>query len=500
MEALSGVKSSQQLAGLLSAYIPLLAREGNPYAILRKTIRDVVLLPQSKAAEPLYILGSVGAAVDVLLFVAVWFIRWRKNSFWLVRKATSQDEVYYLAHSSLPYSGLNILMCLGLQGFAWCMYSQAKGIPVPMSIYWTSLCWLPGILGLLLNCYVMGTAYILHLRSYADKRAPRFGSPWVLLGTLIATAIAFLASSLPPAVKSAKAYSDTMLDWMAIDEMLGEAASLYAGTASTSSAAVANSVAPRLFELIQRKQRLYHLFRFTYLLYAAWAFLLGGIFCVLGVAYVRAVKRSLNEFKDRSPTASTVFSQTVRNLIALLLGFTLFIVVVSVNSVWVGILSAEVLDNGPVMQLSAIIPLLAAVFGILVIALTMFYQALTAPTVYVPPSLSRTSTFLRSRSQSYLPKESGLAAHFTRFALAASEFLPDHANLTLAGDVRDGGRAGPFEDLELQPANDAESIKSVEAGERQNRGKAEGIAVHRQAVTVVSLPRDGLDEVTDEKY
>ena len=130
----------------------------------------------------------------------------------------------------------------------------------------------------------------------------------------------------------------------------------------------------------------------------------------------------------------------------------------------------------------------------------MFYQALTAPTVYVPPSLSRTSTFLRSRSQSYLPKESDLAAHFTRFALAASEFLPDHANLTLAGDVRDGGRAGPFEDLELQPANDAESIKSVEAGERQNRGKAEGIAVHRQAVTVVSLPRDGLDEVTDEKY
>ena len=178
------------------------------------------------------------------------------------------------------------------------------------------------------------SADILHLRSYADKRAPRFGSPWVLLGTLIATAIAFLASSLPPAVKSAKAYSDTMLDWMAIDEMLGEAASLYAGTASTSSAAVANSVAPRLFELIQRKQRLYHLFRFTYLLYAAWAFLLGGIFCVLGVAYVRAVKRSLNEFKDRSPTASTVFSQTVRNLIALLLGFTLFIVVVSVNSVW----------------------------------------------------------------------------------------------------------------------------------------------------------------------
>ncbi|TKA53585.1 hypothetical protein B0A53_03876 [Rhodotorula sp. CCFEE 5036] len=442
MEALSGVTSSQQLAGLLSAYIPLLARDGNPYGILRKTIRDVVLLPQSKVAKPLYILGSVGAAVDVLLFVSVWFIRWRKNSFWLVRKATSQDEVYYLAHSSLPYSGLNVLMCLSLQGFAWRAADR----------------------------YL----HVLHLRSYADKRAPRFASPWVLLGSFIATSIAFLASSLPPVVKSAKAYSDTMLDWVAIDEMLGEAASLYAGTASASSAAVANSIAPRLFALIARKQRLYRLFRLTYLLYAAWAFLLGGTFCVFGIAYARAVKRSLNEFKDRSPTASTVFSQTVRNLIALLLGFTLFIVVVSVNSIWVGILSAEVLDSGPVMQLSAIIPLLAAVFGILVMALTMFYQALTAPTVYVPPSLSRTSTFLRSRSQSYLPKQNELAAHYTRFALAASEFLPDQANLTLAGDLSEAGRAKPFEDLELQPANDAGSIKSVEV--------------------------DGLDEVTDEKY
>ncbi len=155
----------------------------------------------------------------------------------------------------------------------------------------------------------------------------------VLLGALITAAIALLASTLPPALKTAKAYSETMYDWIAIDKMLADASSLYTGTASTSSA-VANSVAPRLFDVIQRKQHLYQMFRFTYLLYAGWAFTLGGIFCVVGVAYARAVKRSLNEFKDRSPTASAVFSQTVRNLVALLLGFTLFIVVVSVNSIW----------------------------------------------------------------------------------------------------------------------------------------------------------------------
>ena len=155
----------------------------------------------------------------------------------------------------------------------------------------------------------------------------------VLLGTFIATVVAFLASALPPALKSSKVYGDTLLDWMAIDAILAEAAPLYIGSPSASSG-VANSIAPRLFNMFRRKQRLYQLFRLTYLLYAAWAFLLGAIFCVIGLAYVRAVKRSLDEFKDRSPTASAVFSQTVRNLVALLLGFTVFIVVVSVNSIW----------------------------------------------------------------------------------------------------------------------------------------------------------------------
>jgi hypothetical protein len=47
-------RNGQRRSGVLrSAYIPLLARDGNPYGILRKTIRDVVLLPQSKVAKPL---------------------------------------------------------------------------------------------------------------------------------------------------------------------------------------------------------------------------------------------------------------------------------------------------------------------------------------------------------------------------------------------------------------------------------------------------------------
>ena len=178
------------------------------------------------------------------------------------------------------------------------------------------------------------SADILHLRSYADKRAPRFGSPWILLGAALTSAVAFLASSLPPAVKASQAYSDSMRTWMALDKMLADAASLYASNTASTFSSTANSLVPRLFSLVQQKERLWPLLRFAYLMYAAWAFLFGGIFCVVGLAYVRAVKRSLQEFQDRSPTASAVFSQTVRNLIALLLGFLLFHLGVSVNSIW----------------------------------------------------------------------------------------------------------------------------------------------------------------------
>lgn len=179
-----------------------------------------------------------------------------------------------------------------------------------------------------------GFTDILHLRSYADKRAPRFASPWVLLGAALGTTVAFLASSLPPAVKASAAYSNSMLNWMALDKMLAEAASLYTSSAPSTFSSMANSMAPRLFSLVQQKEDLWPLLRFAYLMYAGWAFLFAAVFCVVGLAYVRAVKRSLNEFKDRSPTASTVFSQTVRNLIALLLGFLLFHFGVSVNSIW----------------------------------------------------------------------------------------------------------------------------------------------------------------------
>lgn len=56
---------------------------------------------------------------DVLIIGAVWFIRWRKHTFWLIRRVRSGTETYWLAHTSLLWSGLTAVMCCLLQGYIW---------------------------------------------------------------------------------------------------------------------------------------------------------------------------------------------------------------------------------------------------------------------------------------------------------------------------------------------------------------------------------------------
>lgn len=140
---------------------------------------------------------------------------------------------------------------------------------------------------------------------------------------------------------------------------------------------------------------------------------------------------------------------------------------------------------------------MATIIGTLIIALIMLYQAWTAPTVFSSSSTSsRPALFLRSRTGSQRGARGELSVHYQRFAIAASEYLPESPILSLTDEH--AGTAGPFENLELQPADDASSLKSNAAYGRG--GAADGIAVLRQAVTVVSLPKEELLDYRDEKY
>lgn len=123
----------------------------------------------------------------------------------------------------------------------------------------------------------------------------------------------------------------------------------------------------------------------------------------------------------------------------------------------------------------------------------MLYQALSAPPVYANAP-ARNGSLLRARARSGShPRSPEYSIHYAQFALAASEYFPEVGG---TADVREGSAAIPFENLELQPTNDGQSVKSGVGLDPVHA--AEGIVVHRQAVTVVSLTNQ--EEGEDEKY
>lgn len=151
----------------------------------------------------------------------------------------------------------------------------------------------------------------------------------VVQGIPAGAVVALLATTLPLSAKAGIAYRSVIERWQEADGRLGQASQ-----ESSSPASVAAAIAPMLFELLSQRSSLFCWFRWTFAALSIWAFSLGTVFCALGVVYVRALKRSLDEFRDKSPTASTVFARTLKDLIALLAGFTFFLTTVAVNSIW----------------------------------------------------------------------------------------------------------------------------------------------------------------------
>ncbi|BGP57750.1 hypothetical protein JCM8202v2_005397 [Rhodotorula sphaerocarpa] len=370
--ALAKVESTGQLASLLTAYLSIAGAKGDPYPAFRAQLRDAVVQPPSAAAQPLYALAGALAILDVLIMSAVWFIRWRKHTFWLIRR-----------------------------GYIWGLYRLAAQKAAPSVVFWTTLSWLPGLVAIVVNCWVLSTTFVVQ-------------------GISAGAVVALLATTLPLSAKAGIAYRSVIERWQEADGRLGQASQ-----ESSSPASVAAAIAPMLFELLSQRSSLFYWFRWTFAALSIWAFSLGTVFCALGVVYVRALKRSLDEFRDKSPTASTVFARTLKDLIALLAGFTFFLTTVAVNSIWVCVLTKQALSHGQTTELSALIPLFAAISGTFLIALTMLYQALSAPPVYANAP-ARNGSLLRARARSGShPRSPEYSIHYAQFALAASEYFPE---------------------------------------------------------------------------
>ncbi|BGP27038.1 hypothetical protein Rt10032_c12g4931 [Rhodotorula toruloides] len=488
MDALAGVKSETQLEILLARWLTLIPANVNPWGYMREQVANLALAKQPKSATIFLILASALAAIAVLLVALVWTIRWRKGSFWLVRLAhTRSGEPYILFHYALAWSACASCMLLAFQGYLWEVYQTQHRRPQPDFMLWVVFCWLPGVVAVIVACWTLTTTYILHIKTYASSNGFCTSSRFVA-GVFLSLIIGHTTSIIPFAYYCNLYYRLMTTHWLDADSLLAYADLQYTSDpSSVSSATVVHDIAPHLSIVVQSVTSLVYWMRRAFIVFSVWALSLGLLFGTIGLAYIRALRKSLNEFENKSPTASDVFSRTLRNVSVLTAGFFGFVVIVSVNAVWVAALAKQVLTSGRVTELSILVPTLATVAGSLLLAVILLIQSLTAPSVY---SSSQTRSFPSTQKNLY----GNLSRHYTQFALAASERLPVFGTGSLAEDALPTEL--PFENLELQASaphrmRTRSGTGSTAELAQMGGGAVEGITVNRkQEVTVVSLPRD----------
>ncbi|GAA5886524.1 hypothetical protein JCM6882_001673 [Rhodosporidiobolus microsporus] len=521
MDAFSALKTEEQLAAYLQRMVALVPNGQNPYTIFLSTLADTVNPSQPSAAGPLLILASAGSVVALLLYVAVWIIRYRKGTFWLMRFTRAGDERYLLFHYQNAWSVVASLMLLAFQGYVWALYRLNQGKAVDDLLFWVTLCWMPGVVAEIIACWTLTTTYILHRRTCSfGKAAP---TPFYSSSLFISVSFSFLIAAyvtvlLYFSVQAGDEYSDMTGAFFETIAVLRTAEKGW--TRSVDSNVFATIAAP-MFRMLENGRHLVWSFRRCFLINGGFAIGVELLFLLVAITYIRSLKHSLKELAGKSPTGIETFSRTLRGLVAITASFMLYISLVSANAIWVAVLSKKVLTTGVFTLLSAVVPTLTVVAGALLIASVMLYQTLTSPPVYytspsarptavLPISTSRPSTAGSGRNPS-----TDLSPHYVRFALASSEPLPSLAFLSFssaaAPHLGNGARAvaRPFEDLELQPqpskvSSDAGSTlsswRSFRGRERKvstgstGGGVREGILVTReQVVSVVEVERDEFD-------
>ncbi|GAA5866200.1 hypothetical protein JCM8547_007201 [Rhodosporidiobolus lusitaniae] len=518
MDAISKVKSVDELVKVADQLISLLPRGTNAFSVFRTQLQANFHTRQPKSGGPLLIFASAGAGVAALLFVFLAVVRLRKKTFWLARIVRANSERYLLLHYQNAWMLLCLCLLLCLQGYIWTLYRTDYGQYTQGLMLWVSLCWVPGVIAEVVACWTLFTTYALHVKTY--RPGGRTAFPFHLSSTFIAST-AFLATggylgTIVTCANLSHNYSTAMYAAYAkVDTILARGEASYNGTVDMTTFGQA---AVPLLNVVHDSQNLQKWFRTTFIVTGAFSIAFGLFFLLASIVYIRALRKSLFEFSGKSTTGTAMFSRTLRGLMAITASYVLFIFLVSANAVWVAVLAPHFLREGLYRELSAVIPTLTVVFGSLLVGGVMLYQTFTSrthftssPSTPVVPkvSVSPLTTNINTRLSVAAPPP--LAHHLTHFALAAQEPL---TNLSFAytPDVALHAKETPFGDLELQETDTRHSasdvgVQRVPSTRRHGRAahveSAEGIAVERQEVTVVTLGWKDASEAEveeDEKW
>ncbi|GAA6063510.1 hypothetical protein JCM10212_004723 [Sporobolomyces blumeae] len=547
MSSLTKIKDGTSVGEIVEVLTAALGAvpESVRYEAFANQVRLAINPEQPSSAKPL--LSVAGALAGVV-------VRWWKGSFWIVRIVLFHDEKYILFNYTIAWAIGLVFLLVGLEGHIWRMWTSESGAILDDLVLWVLLPWTAGVVQVSTSTWSLATTYILHLRTYTARgrtKWPFYMEPRFVNFCGFAIPVLHLAVLLPVAIHADHFYREILVEYRKIVAIL---ASAEADPANAVVELVAVQLAPHVVPLVHSFALLKTWFRASFIVYAIFAGALEAVFLFVAILYLKALRRSLRDFSSTTSTGYEVFVRTIRGLTQISTAFATLMTLLTLNAIWISVLSPESFTNGLIRELSSVLPIYTVILSSLAAAILVLHQTFYISPTYQPPSPSRSpraprfvlpfktdrssstasdvSSFPTSfhpgsnvpKSLSKVAKAKVAAKRTSRhdWAFAARDQLPylggaggggltfdDH---DLGGST--GGRA--FEHLEMHPSRTTvgtdERLAPRVGGARAVLTTSSvgptvggGIIVERNEVTVVSLPKDqsgstvSFDDRDDEK-
>ncbi|BGP19362.1 hypothetical protein JCM10213v2_007451 [Rhodosporidiobolus nylandii] len=388
MDGLVDVSSLAELEGLMGHQLAALAylpSSVNATAILLQRFSQAVLPKEPPASRPLLVLVSVLSALSAICLAAAFYLRWRRNTLWVVRLVQARSHLYVMWHYSMSWSAGLIILLLALQGYIWSCWKVAGAEATADLLEWVTIPWCAGISQVAIACWSLSVTYLLHLKTYtaSTRRWPWYTSARAVNPFCFFLTFVDFVVIVPCAVQASKHYRAVFRYAAQLEGTVG-------GWTGEVSPELLQEVAPVFWQMLQAYNSAAKWFQITTLLCAAFAVTLEALFLVVSILYLLALRKSLRELSSRLGRGVDAFRSTLKGLIRISAAFALLMTLLSCNAVWVGVLAKQVLIDASTRMLAAVLPIACVVAGALPSAILVLYQAYTTYPSF-PSSSSATS-------------------------------------------------------------------------------------------------------------
>ncbi|GAA6060945.1 hypothetical protein JCM10212_003853 [Sporobolomyces blumeae] len=538
------IDSEADIVTLLQGAALLIPRTTNPFTVFRQQLETASTGHAPSSLGPWLIGASVLLSTSSLLYIAGLVVRWRRGTLWFFRTVTVDRETFVLPHYIVSYVTMITFFCLCIQGFLWELYVKAEEQRFSKDYFLaSSLPWIPGVTAVCIGAWSLTTtckSRVLHLRTYGQDKVPWYTSARFVNTLGISLPILALCTLLPLGVVASERLKSSLVALSRADSVLLELASTWSPGTQVDPAQFELYANP-LWSFVQGWTRFQSRAATFFAVLAAWCAALGTGFVAVGIAYLSALRRSIRHMTGRTKTGVETFERTFKWLTIITVTFGTTMIALAANVAWIAAMVKQIMQGSFVGELASLLPLYTVAVLAVPASTLLLYHAVSIPTTSSrvsqlddarpttttavgPSSLRSKLAFNRAETHEIEttldPRYPSLTTqYYLATGLALNHLFPFGSASTSSAmspplelderDPRHPRRSTlPFDSLALDmPPLDDDDDQAVRGGEkrgrtlsRQKRGhccttRTRGIAIERmqETVTVVALPKDGID-------